>query len=350
MSFCKNCYETMMPFKNTLAKIKKLYEKLVSQPKTFVICVSSCLFSNLLDLPGPLDGHQLFLLYLFSFLCGKRQGQKCLTNFLSIPLHLWSKAKVCLMYSTRKPIFNIYYSLQLFLKKLDIQPAFDNKGKQVGADITDICKYSVENLRFVLKHEIFNFLENDADLEKIGFLIFHHNTTMLSDSLALNRESTLLLLQELEANLVKRNFERIVFGFLLRGLSDVPRLELFYLICDAYGDKYNVYEGSHGVLITNCIIFGSFDLFTYLLTKSKQMNLDAKCETHLAISCDAPYALVALYYKYTTKRKMLFSHGATPCLLGDYDQDYYFECKEIQEDLLHGLLYCFHCKNVFALL
>ncbi len=73
-------------------------------------------------------------------------------DFLLIPLHLWTKAKECLMYSTRKPIFNIYYRLQLFLKKLDIQPDSDNEGKQIGDDITSICKYSVENLRFVLKH------------------------------------------------------------------------------------------------------------------------------------------------------------------------------------------------------
>jgi hypothetical protein len=343
----------MLTFSGALARIKKQYVKLVSQPKLLAICFSSFFWSNLMAWPGPLYGERTFLLYLFTFLCGKKQWKDCIRNFILSPLHLWTKAKECLMYSTRKPIFNIYYRLQLFLKNYDIQPYYDffYEEKQVGADIKNICKYSVENLRFVLKHEIFKFLENDEDLEKIGFLIFYHNNTMFSDSLALNGESTLLLLQELEANLVKRSFERIVFGLLLRTLSDIPRLELFYLICDAYGDKYNVYEGSHGVLITSCINFGSFDLFTYLLTKSKQMNLDAKCETHLAINYDAPYAL-ALNYKYTTQRKMLFSHGATPSISFDidYDQDYYFECKEIQEDLLHGLLYCFHCKNVFALL
>lgn len=219
------------------------------------------------------------------------------------------------------------------------------EGKQIGDDITSICKYSVENLRFILKHEIFKLLENDEDFEKIGFQIFYHNNTMFSDSVALDGETTILLLQELEANLVKRVFERIVFGFLLSALRDKHRLDLFYLVCNAFGDRYNVYEGFFGVLIISSMSIDRFDLFTYLLTKSKLMNLDAKCDTYWAMSFDTPYDF-ALIHKSSTHRIMLFSHGATPSRPFDFVE----ECKEIQEDLLHGLLYCFHCKNVFALL
>lgn len=338
----------MIQFVSALARIKKQYVKLVNEPEAVVMGVSSSLFLSLLALPGPFYGHRMFLLHLYSFLCCKKQWIRWLTNFLLLPLHLWTKAKECLMYSTSKPIFNIYYRLQLILKKLDIQPYCDqfiDKKKQVVADISDICRKSVENLKFVLNHECINeFIVRGVDFERIGICIFKNWVDSL-DGVA-----TLLLFQELEQKFEKHKFVKIVFGYLFCALHlryRHIRKDMFYLVCDAYGDKYNVYEGFHGVLLIRSLNLNDDDLFTYLLTKSKQINFDAKCESDYGHLYDTPYAHALRDYCNNTRRKMLFSYGATPCVPFDYHQQY-FECNEIQADLLHGLLYCFHCRNVFV--
>lgn len=331
--------------------ITDAYKLFVKRPEEFLsLCFSSRVLVDVLYFLCPFEGQRLFFMSTYWFFCCKSDLRVPIINCLLSLLYFLRKTKETLMFSTKRPIFNIYYGLQLFLPTFNYNQQFDRSklmnGEQVGADLTEICFKSVENLKFVLNHGIINkFIVKDWDFQKIGYLIHHHNITNCSDSL--NGETTLLLLQELEQKYEKRFFEKIVFGFLRRAIYQ--HLDLFYFICDAFGDKYNVYECCHENLIIYS--FGSeiheLNLFTYLLGRTKHMNLDT-----FAINIFSIFTLYgfALHYNHNVERTMLFSYGATPCFSFSDNSDFDLEYKRIQEDLLHGLLYCLHYRNVFVFL
>lgn len=327
----------MTLYARAVAKIKNAVVDLICEPESFIPMFSSVVLVKAAQSLGG-GGGRLFVLHLLTFVCDN-------SNYLMFPLHSWKKTKEFFMYSTKRPIFNIYYGLQLLLKKLDIQPYYNrmiDDSKQVGADLTKICKKSVENLKFVLNHEIINkFIKSDLDFKKIGSWIFYHNITNCSNSL--NGETTLLLFYELEQKYEKRIFEKIVFGFLQRAIC-LDR-NLFYLICDAFGNNYNVYQDDSWNLIIDSLKTDDLSLFTYLLSKSKQMNLDKI--THVYGVFHLTLYDYARVFGYNLYRTMLFSHGATPFISCP---ESYFKCEKRKEDLLLGLLYCLHYRNVFVFL
>lgn len=336
----------MALFSSTLATIKKNVVHLISEPEAFVAAFSSYFFAKTVCFSIKFQGGQMFFLHWYAFILNTSIMPKYLFKFLLSPLYLWKEAKEALMFSTKRPIFNIYYGFQLLLEKLDIQPNYNkmiDDGKQVGADLTEICKKSVENLKFVLNHDIMTkIIVDDSDYQRIGYFIYHHNTTNCLDSL--NKETTLLLFQELEKKYEKQMFEKVVSGFLRRAMR--RQIDLFYFICNAFGDKYNVYECCSGNLIIDCFDMHDLNLFKYLLSKSKQMNLDAIVDFGFFNLTLYGYAL---HYEYNVERTMLFSHGATPCFSFHNDSDFDLEYK-MQEDTFHGLLYCLHYRNVFVFL
>jgi hypothetical protein len=346
----------MVPFASTLKKIKNEYVKLISN-HDFYFLVSASISSFTLTkaicyLCGPFIGLRFCLLSFYFFISGRNDCQEDLENFLVIPSYIWYKAKDFLMYSTKKPIFNIYYGVQLLLQKFDIQPYSSRKfvRTQFCFDLKDICLNSVENLKFVLKHDILLLINDDKLLEDIGEIMVLKSFSLVSYD-CLNEETTMLLLKELEKKLDKRGFERILYGFLRSSIYKNSNLQhMFYLICNTFGDNYNIFEGSHGIIIIHCMSFNDFKMFEFLLTKKKQQNLNARIVfvySYYAYD-NTPYGY-ALYENKKKERAMLFIHGATPCVPTYHDSDKEKSKLIIQEDLLHGLLYCLEHKNVLVI-
>lgn len=330
----------MSLFNNTLRKLKRGYLVVISSPEEFILCMSSAVINWSLLLNGNMSGFRLFMLTVYCKLIFCPKPSRLLEEMLLMPLFCWEKIKLSLLRSTNT-FFEVYYGLQKLLKKASLQPystGYINNTKQVCLDVQEICYYSVNNLLFVLRHPIMTFVDDNYTMELIGNKILYYFEFGL-----LETTEILDLFLEIETKLDSNQFERLLYGCVIntvRNIQDTPHSELFYMLCSAFIRKYKIIHGELGNLVFEAIRKKNYyEVLEFLLQNIEWSLLNNKF-CLVQYSEDMYLYSCAVHYNEVKKRQMLFLYGATPQTQSKSTE----VIPEINEDLLHGLLYCLHYK------